>query len=188
MIREKQEGPTSDNAALVRGANPPCTAKPVPGEIPLETSALALAGRKESALFFLAMSSNGAEPFVVIDATSGRIVLKDGTESVQGRMGIQSAAFENGGLRLRYRRAFNAPCSILQNAAGCWAQMVKAGLLPQDMAQQVPSPQICNAAYQKAKAPRDNPSIVLYQTEIMVFGDGKTQTLSRGPVACDSMP
>ena len=40
--------------------------------------------------------------------------------------------------------------------------------------QKTKSPQICNAAYQKARAPRDNPSIVLYQTEIMVFGDGKT--------------
>ncbi len=186
MIRVVMDGPTAEKAGLVRAANAPCSAKKLPGEITLDTDNMSLVGRKGPALLFSAMDSNGSEPFVVIDAQSGKILLKDGT--IGGPVpGIQTLAFEQGGLRLRYRRAFNAPCSILQNAAGCWARLVKEGLLPRDMAQQVPAPQICDAAYKKMKAPRDNPSIVIYQTEIIVFS-AATQVVSRGPVGCDSMP
>ena len=183
MIRVVSDGPTAERAALVRSANPPCNANKLAGDLTLDTPDMAFSGRKGGALFFFHMSSHGTSPFTVIDAQTGNVVLNDGTT---GDAGIQSASFEQGGLRLRYRRSANATCSIMQ--AGCWARLVKEGLVPQDMAQQVPSPQICGASYRKGKSPNDNPSIVLYQSDILVFGDGKTQVLARGPVGCEPMP
>jgi hypothetical protein len=186
MIRVIADGPTAQKAGLVRGANPPCGAKRAPGEVMLDTDDMAFEGRKGPALLFSAMDPHGSVPFVVIDAQSGKTLLKDSTSSGPGP-GVQALAFDQGGLRLRYRRAFNAPCSILQNARGCWAQIVKDGLVPQDMAQQVPAPQICEAAYKKVQSPRDNSSIVIYQTEVIVFSTGTT-IVSRGPVGCDALP
>ena len=113
MIRVVSDGPTAEKAALVRGANPPCNANKLAGELTLDTDDMYFAGRKGAALVFFFMDSHGTSPFAVIDAQSGKAVLKDGTT---GDAGLQSASFEQGGLRLRYRRSVNA--NLLPHAGG----------------------------------------------------------------------
>ncbi|MGD9921750.1 MAG: hypothetical protein AB7V13_09930, partial [Pseudorhodoplanes sp.] len=187
MISQSTEGPSAEKAVLARGQNPPCSARPAPGGITLvDTDNMRFQGRKGAALFF-AGEPHGTGPFVVIDAQSARTVLQDSL-TWDDKPLILAASFENGGLRLRYNRGINAPCSIMENAARCWAQMIRDGLLPQDMANQVPSPRICEAAYREMNAPKDASSIVTYRNEVVVFGDGNTNTLSRGPIGCGVVP
>jgi len=59
-------------------------------------------------------------------------------------------------------------------------------LVPADM--KAPAAQICADAYARDKAPRDNPSIVVYATEVLIGTGGNTTVLARGAVECESMP
>lgn len=185
MVRETTDGPTSTDAAIVRGARPPCSAGKVAGEIAAKTADHSLLGRKGPFLVFSFMDPHGAVPFVVVDSGSGRVVFSDATV---GNPEIRGAAIESDALRLRYRRGVNADCSIMKDARGCWAKLVKAGNIPAAMAQQVPSPRICDAAYKKTKATPDNTSIVIYDTEMRIDAKGTAQVLTSGPVACDAQP
>ena len=186
MVRERRDGPSSQDAAIVRGSRPVCDARKVPGEIVLKTSDKYLIGRKGPFLIFSEMDPHGAVPFVIVDAGSGRIIFKDATV---GNPDFRSAALEKGVLRLRYARGFNAPCSILQDAKGCWAKLVAAGMIPAAMAREVPSPRICDAAYKAMSgAPADAPSIVSYDVDMRVTAKGTTQFLSRGAVHCGIVP
>jgi hypothetical protein len=74
----------------------------------------------------------------------------------------------------------------MENAQTCWAQLVKEGLIPAEM--KAPSGAICADAYKRDKAPRNNPSIVVYATEVTIDAGGGTKVLSRGAVGCESMP
>jgi hypothetical protein len=183
MLRESQDGPSSENAALVRNAKAPCTAKAGPGETVLDTAGMTLDGRRGAYLLFSDLDPHGATGFVVIDATSGKILLRDAALS---NPVLQNLTLDNGNLRLRYKRGINAPCSLMENAKGCWAQLVKEGLIPAEM--KAPAATICAAAYARDKAPRNNPSIVVYATELTIGAGGGTKVLSRGAVECESMP
>jgi len=183
MVRETQEGPESENAAIVRDARAPCAATAGPGETILDTNGMTLDGRRGSYLLFSDLNPHGATGFVIIDAASGRILFRD---SALSHPVLQNLALENGSLRLRYRRGVNAPCSLMENAKACWAELIKGGQIPADM--QAPASGICNDAYAREKAPRDNPSIVLYATEVVIEPGGTTTVLSRGAAACESMP
>jgi hypothetical protein len=185
MVRELHEGPSSQDAVIVRGARPRCSAAKVPGEIALKTADHSLSGRKGPFLIFSAMDSNGSVPFVVVDVASGRTLHTDAT---YGNPEFQELELGGDGMRLRYMRGINAECSIMQDARGCWAKLVAAKIIPATMAQQVPSPQVCNASYQKAKSPRDNPSIVSYRTDVRVDAKAPVQVISTGPVLCDPRP
>ena len=183
MVRETQDGPTSENAAIVRNAKAPCTAKAGPGETVLDTAGMTLDGRRGAFLLFSDLDPHGATGFVVIDAKTGKIVLRDAALS---NPVLQSLTLENGNLRLRYKRGINAPCSLMENAQGCWTQLVKEGLIPAEM--KAPSATICADAYKRDKAPRNNPSIVVYATEVTIDAGGSAKVLSRGTVECESMP
>jgi hypothetical protein len=183
MVRETQDGPASENAAIVRNAKAPCTAEATPGEFVLDTSGMTLDGRRGGFLLFSDLDPHGATGFVVIDAKSGKILLRDAALS---HPVLQSLTLENGTLRLRYKRGVNAPCSLMENAQACWAQLVKEGLVPPEM--KAPSAAICAGAYARDKAPRNNPSIVVYATEVAIDAGGSTRVLSRGAVECESMP
>ncbi len=186
MVRERRDGPSSEDAAIVRGANAACSARKVTGETTLKTSDKYLVGRKGPFLIFSEMDPHGAVPFVIVDAKSGRTIFTDATV---GNPDFQGAALEKGVLRLRYRRGFNAPCSILQDAKGCWAKLVAAGMIPAAMAREVPSPRICDAAYKAMSgAPADAQSIVSYEVDMRVTAKGTTQFLSRGAVHCGIVP
>jgi hypothetical protein len=183
MVRETQDGPSSENAVLVRNAKAPCTAKSGPAEIILDTNGMTLDGRRGAFLLFSDLDPHGATGFVIIDATSGKILLRDAALS---NPVLQNLALANGTLRLRYKRGINAPCSLMENAQGCWAQLAKEGSIPAEM--KAPSAAICADAYARDKAPRDNPSIVVYATEVAIDAAGGTKVLSRGTVECEPLP
>ena len=123
-------------------------------------------------------------PFKVLDV-SGRVIFEDGTPADRG---IGSVAVEKDGLHMRYRRGFNASCSLMQNAADCWSKLVAEGKLPRDMAQPVPSSGLCAAAYKADKAPADDPSIVMYDAETRIDAAGQAHVLSHGAVSCAPVP
>jgi hypothetical protein len=190
MIRESGTDTPAPNAAVVLPlpsgqVRPPCDATHHNGEVALKTEGFSFAGRKDHFLLFSATDPNGAVPFIVLDAGSGRVVFEDGTPAARG---LQAIAVENGALHLRYRRAFNAPCSIMQNAAACWSQLIAAGKLPQSMEKSVPSAKLCAASYKSEKAPADDPSIIAYDVETVVDMAGPAQVTPRGPVTCAPVP
>lgn len=185
MVREVQDGPTSENAVIVPGVRPRCSAAKVPGEIVVNTASHSLSGRKGPFLIFSAMDPHGSVPFVVVNAASGRTLHTDAT---YGSSGLQDLEVVSDGLRMRYQRGINAECSIMQDARGCWAKLVAAKIIPPAMAQAVPSAQICDASYRKEKAQRDNSSIVNYRTELVVSANGPPRVLSTGAVACNPLP
>lgn len=183
MVRETQDGPESENAAIVRNAGAACKAGAVAGETLLDTAGMTLDGRKGSYLLFSDLDPHGATGFVIIDAKTGTILLRDAAMS---HPVLQNLTLENGSLRLRYKRGVNAPCSLMQDAKKCWSQLVTEKLVPADLP--APPAQICSEAYSRDKAPRNNPSIVVYDTDTMVETGGKIKVLSRGTVGCESMP
>jgi hypothetical protein len=129
---------------------------------------------------------SGAQDFKIIDAGTGRQIFADSRRTT----GFQSAAVENGALRVRYTRAVNGPCSIVKEGSICWAKMVRAGPIPRELALSPPSVQICAAEYRKEKvpAPADDPSIIFYDVDITLDESGKAQVNSRGTVGCEPMP
>lgn len=187
MIRENMEGPTSQDAALVRGSGQPCNDKTVGGELVLKTANMGFDGRKGAALFFSEMDPHGGVRFLIVNANTGKVIFKDAAASDGDKL-FQSVAMAKEGLRLTYKRAINAPCSILQNAARCWSSLVMNKQVPQDMAQPIPSAQICSASYKASSAPADNPSIVMYDSELLIDANGRSKVLRHGPVSCSPLP
>ncbi|MEP9352790.1 hypothetical protein ABLE93_04225 [Xanthobacter sp. KR7-65] len=183
-VRELLDGPTSKPPQILP-AGAACTTAAVPGAIPVALDNMFFEGRKGPFLFFGAMDAQGAADFVVINAKTGAAVFKD---AVYGDGAARKVMLENGALKLSYLRGVNAPCSLFQSAARCWASLVMNEQVPKDMAQQIPDAKICAAAYKKTKAPKDNPSILTYASEVLVSPDGTLKELSRGKVGCESMP
>jgi hypothetical protein len=60
VVRERVDGPESENAAIVRDANAPCTADTVPGETLLDTAGMTLDGRRGAFLLFSDLDPHGA--------------------------------------------------------------------------------------------------------------------------------
>jgi hypothetical protein len=190
MIRESGTDTPAPNASVVLPlpsgqARPACDATHRNSEVALKTEGFSFAGRKDHFLLFSATDPNGAVPFMVLDAGTGRVVFEDATPADRG---LQAIAVDHGSLHLRYRRAFNAPCSIMQNATTCWSQLIATGKLPHSMEQSVPSPQLCAASYKAEKAPANDPSIIAYDVETVVDSAGQAQVTPRGPVNCAPLP
>lgn len=189
MVRETgTDTPAPDAALLVRvppgSARPACDAQPPADSIMLDTENFSFIGRKSGFLLFSATDPNGAVPFLVLDAETGRLLYADGTAADRG---IRSLAVRNGTLHLRYTRGINAPCSLMQDAVGCWARLLREGKVPGTMAQ-APSAAICAASYKTTRAPPDVPSIIVYDMDMTVDAAGRTQILSQGPVSCAALP
>jgi len=184
-VRQSLDGPSSDKAMLLRRANAPCGAKAPTGAIMLDTAGLELIGRKGDFLVFSEMDANGATGFTVIDARTGKAVLKDGT---YGAKQFQSAKAEGGVVTLAYRRGINAECSLLDSGARCWSSIAMDGKLPEPLARNAPDPTICAGAYKKAKSPKDNPSIISFDVETKIDAAGKVATIPLGRPFCDARP
>jgi len=137
-------------------------------------------------LVFAVADPSGAQDFEVVDAGTGRQIFTDSRRWT----GFHSVAVEGGALHFRYTRAVNGPCSIVKDGSACWAEMVRSGAIPQEMAQSPPSVQACAAAHRKGKspAPANDPSIIFYDVDMMVDGSGKVQVNSHGAVGCEPMP
>jgi hypothetical protein len=189
MVRESgTDSPDPNDAMLIPiggAARPGCDAAKHDGDMTLKTEGFSFMGRKANFLLFSATDSNGAIPFMVIDAANGKVIFQDGTPAEHG---MQTVAVENGSLHLRYTRGFNASCSIMQDAAGCWSHLVSEGKIPSSMAQQVPASKLCAGSYKAARSPADNPSVISYPVDTVVDVSGHAQTTLRGPVACSPMP
>ena len=183
MIRETQDGPESENAAIVKNPQAPCSAKAAPGEILLDTAGMTLDGRRGGFLLFSDLDPHGATNFAIVEASTGRIVFRDAALS---NPVLQSLALENGTLRLRYRRGVNAPCSLMRNAKTCWAELVKDGLVPAEIT--MPAADICAESYRRDSSPPENPSIVVYASEVAIDAGGNAKVLSRGDLSCEPMP
>jgi hypothetical protein len=121
---------------------------------------------------------------MILDVSNGHSIYSDGMVG----NGIEFAALENGLLHLRFRRGFNASCSVLQASASCWGQLLREGKIPRALAQSPPPSQACALAYQTAKAPIDDPSIIFYDVDMTIDDVGRTTIISRGAVGCDAMP
>ncbi|MFO1167287.1 MAG: hypothetical protein U1E19_04080 [Rhodoblastus sp.] len=184
-VREVQDGPTSEKAMLLRGGAMPCGAKAPAGAITLETEGLYLLGRKGDHLVFTALDAHGAADFVVIDARTGKSVLKDATT---GTPEFKAASAAGGATTLFYRRGINAPCSLLNSGGRCWGSLVEDGKIPDSLASPMPNPSICAASYKKEKSPKDNPSIIAFDVETIIDAAGKATTVGKGKVACLPMP
>ena len=190
MVRESgTDTPDPNDATLVpiaAGApRPVCDATHHNGEITLKTQGYSFAGRKSGFLLFSATDPNGAIPFMVFDTGSGKIIFQDGTPADRG---FRTVAVENGALHLRYTRGFNASCSIMQDATGCWSRLVTEGEIPPSMAQAVPSPKLCAASYKAAHATADDPSVLSYEVDTVVDASGNARVAPRGPVDCSPVP
>ncbi|HEY2177980.1 MAG TPA: hypothetical protein VGH15_05305 [Caulobacteraceae bacterium] len=188
MVRESgTDTPDPDDAVLVPlspgQARPACTARRIAGSVALETEGYALDGRKGRFLIWFASDPNGAMAFKVIDARGGRILFEDGVSPALGQSGV--ASLGPGVLRLRYRRGYNAACSIMKDGRACWSKLVAQGkvspaLPPLDRT-------ACKVAYKGVAA--DDPSVILYDVEATIDASGGQSHISpRGPAACLPTP
>jgi hypothetical protein len=178
--------PAPGPASLLRAtgaATAPCGPASPAGATILDTAGYSFLGRKGGFLFFQATDPNGAIPFRILDAASGRVLYADATAPDHG---IPRMVPQDAGLRLTYTRGVNTPCSLLRDPASCWSRLLHAGVIPRGMAR--PSPLVCAAAYAAGKAPADDPSLLGYDIDLTLDAGGRVHVLSRSAIACTPMP
>jgi len=188
MVRETgTDSPDPADAAMVPlrpgAVRPSCAATPAHA-IALKTEGYALTGRKGGFLIWDASDPNGAEPFKVIDARSGKVLFEDGVAPALGLR--RTASLEHGRLRLTYRRAVNVDCSIVENAGRCWAKLVAAGQAPRSLTPLTQPPKACLAAYRRT--PKTDPSILEYALDVTIDAAGRASVNAQGPVGCEPQP
>jgi hypothetical protein len=192
MIRETgTDTPDPGAASLIRIAagakRPACSHDAAPGSLPLKTDGQSLLGRKGGFLVFSDTDPNGAVSFQVLAASDGHPMFADARTD----KGFTAAGLKSGALHLVYRRGFNASCSMVKDAATCWAGLVSQGAIPPEMAKSPPAAKACAAAYAKDQpraAPADDPTIITYALDITVDAAGKATVNSHGAPACEPMP
>ena len=188
LIREKgTDTPAPDAAVIIAvtkaAAQPPC--KTASGaEIKLATANFSLVGRKGGYLMFQATDPNGAVPFMVIDAATGKTIYTDGM--VEDLM--RSVTLANGVLHLKYTRGMNGSCSLVSGGKTCWDKLVADGVVPPELAQSPLPTQACLVSYRREKAPADDPSVVTFDVDMTLDLSGKAEMISRGKVGCNPMP
>lgn len=185
-VIETRDGPTSEPAVLVTGDGTRCSGAAAKKGLALETADMALEGRVGPVLLFSQMDGHGAVDFVAIAVGDGRVVLK---EALVGTPSFRSVQLRrDGSVVLTYRRGVNAPCSLQQNAAKCWAKMVSEGTVPAEMAKQAPPASACAAAYAAMSAPREAPSIAEWNQETIIDYEGPVTKRVTGAVGCGVQP
>jgi hypothetical protein len=189
MLRETgTDTPDPAAATLVPlksgAARPACNGQPIAGAITLKTDGAAFDGRKGGFLIFDDSDPNGAEPFTVLDAHSGRILFEDATYPVLGLK--RTASLERGALHLAYTRGYNADCSMMQAAKTCWAKLVAAGKVSVALPPVIQAPKACIAAYKGVGA--DDPSVIGYAVTVSLDAAGKAATTPQGPMTCMPQP
>ncbi len=71
-------------------------------------------------MVFQATDPNGAVPFMVIAAATGKTTYTDGMVEDM----LRSVALAYGVLHLKYTRGANGSCSLVSGGKACWASMV----------------------------------------------------------------
>jgi hypothetical protein len=188
MLRETgTDTPDPNDAKLfpvaAGAARPNCDASQRDDAVSLKTEGYSYIGRKGRFLLFSATDPNGAVPFTVLDADSGKAIFADGTPADRG---IQVVALDHDTLHLGYTRAFNAPCSLLKDLAACWSSLVADGTVPRGMAQ--PPRDLCAASYKEESAPADDPSIVSYDVDTTIDAQGQAHVVAHSAIGCAPVP
>lgn len=162
VVKEVDRGEKgAEHHAIVRfdptGAVPPCDLAFVPGEVEVSWAGYFHGARGRFAFF---VGDDGWEAgsmgFGVFDARTGKKVFEDAV--VQGP---EKLVLEPDGedLKLRYRRAWRATCSLQKDPVGCWRKIRGALALPGEAPP-------CAAAYAKEKAPLEDPTVLTYDAEV----------------------
>jgi hypothetical protein len=181
MLRVISEGQSPQEGMLISGERPPCNADEVAEATTLGTADYTFDGRKGPFLLFSTVDAQGATSFIVIHSAKGDTVRADTTLA---RPPYKSLVFKDDRLVIGFQRVVNAPCSLLQDAAGCWDQLDADGAIPASLASQPPPADLCAKAYQAARAANDDPSIIGYPTEVAITADGKVEETPQGPLTC----
>ena len=186
MVRETGTDSPSPGAATIvpvpdASRRPLCNAAHAAREVSLKTKYYGLLGRKGPFLFFAEADPNGAVGFLILTATTGRVIYNDGV-SAEYDCALQSAALEDGALHIRFTRVFNGSCSIAKDGAKCWARMAQEGKIPRSLAQSPPPVPACAAAYRKQQLPPDDPdpSIIYYDVDMTVDPSAGRRSMRAG--------
>jgi hypothetical protein len=187
LIREKGTDTPAPGAAVViavtKAAQPPCkTASGV--KIPLATANFSLVGRKGGYLMFQATDPNGAVPFMVIDAATGKTIYTD--SMVEDLM--RSVTLANGVLHLTYTHGMNGSCSLVSGGKTCWDKLVADEVVPPELAGSPLPTEACVVSYRDNKSPPDDPSVVTFDVDMTLDLSGKAEVISRGKAGCNPMP
>ena len=178
------------------GTAAPCERAAAPGESSMpgpgfdatgqenDQAGYAFAGIKGRFLVMNLVDAQGASKFRVYDLTTLRLRFADGTDM----NGPAFIADEAGTLRLHYRRGINAACSVPEQGQACWDQLARDWGFPPDIAATAAPVADCEGAYRAESAPRDDPSIVYYEVEMVVPPDETARVAATGKVTCEPMP
>jgi hypothetical protein len=188
LIREKgTDTPTPDAAVIIAlpkpAAQPPC--KTATGaKLPLATANFSLIGRKSGYLMFEATDPNGAIPFMIIDAATGKTIYTDSMVEDQ----MRSVTLDNGVLHLKYTHGMNGSCSLASGDKTCWDKLVADKTIPPELARSPLPTQACQDSYRREKTPADDPSVVTFDVDMTLDQSGKVEVISRGKPGCNPMP
>jgi len=181
VVKEVDRGEKGAEAhSIVRydpaGAVPPCDLAFVPGEVPVEGWSGYFAGARGRFVFFAGDDGweAGSTGFAVFDARSGRKVFEDAAVPGPEKLVLEADGED---LKLRFRRAWRAPCSIAKDPAGCWKKVRGALALPGEAPP-------CAAAYAKQQAPADDPSVLTYDAEVPSLTAKRVRAAAQPKVAC----
>lgn len=183
---EQFDGPTGLAPVLVADPKGRCAA-PRPGTgVALELDGMAFAGRVGPMMIFSQMDAHGAVDIAVAEVIlDKKVVFRD---AAVGEPLIRKAEIGRSAFLLGYVRGINASCSLLKDAAGCWAKLIDEGKVPREMAEMAPDGSICLKSYAAENAPLDDPSIVTWTNEVEIFSDGRIRRTSQRDFGCLPMP
>ncbi|WP_260599975.1 hypothetical protein [Sphingomonas endolithica] len=184
--------PSPGDALLVRaGKTPPICSARQPAGVSLKTGGYAFLGRTGIYLFFEEADSNGSVAFAVLDSRTGRTIIDDVTpDGIADPSSIHSIAATPETLKLAFRRALNAQCSVLARPGPCWREITgsKDNDVPPAIARLAPPAQACARSYRAAGIPNDDPSIITYEVQVSWTQGGGRRVQAAGPVGCLPMP
>ena len=177
-----EKGADELSIAPIKTGSPACTAK-IAGEAILKGAEWAgyFLGAKGPFVFFNSDDGvNGGLPFAVYSAQTGKKLFE---ESRQGDA-FKSVVLADGGLVMRYRRVWLAPCSLYADAKGCWQTIVAETSLS--------TRPNCTKAYQDemARTPKfakEIPrlrTVIAYNVEARYAGGKLVLKPEAGPAAC----
>lgn len=185
-VIERQDGPVSEAARLVRGGEVDCGKVRDDTGTALDTAGMALEGRVGPVLLFTAMDPHGAIDFAVVRARDGEVLMQ---EALIGSPSFASATVGgDGAVTLKYVRARNAPCSLRQDERGCWEKLVADGAIPGAMAKRALPKGACVGSYRKERAPDDDPSIVTWGQVTILAADGSITKSFSETIGCRPLP